>query len=434
MQTTQIDSCMKKLFVATLLNLGYWAAKYKIVLFDNKLPIINLKVNADLFLPIYLVVAIAYGLYALFVFKKIPHKHPLTKYVSAFLLLTLVVNVLLFLNQFFTMHIMLEVMVFGLIGFMCGTIISMSIEGIFYIRTPEERVRKWLPRVPFAIKCIWQLSFRIPYILTIIFLIAINYHCYVYPYNKFWLISFGGMFFIACISLITNLLLLALSYILKNKNIKQKAIDNLKPMSLPMEIHDRQYLLFGHRQVPIYTDSPELVQAVKGNNYKRVKALLASGASPDQQDALGWTALMLSAADNRIKILRLLLSYGADVNIENVYGRTALHFSSRYGHKKVTEILINAGAIIDAGHDTTGQPPLFIAIEYNHVEIVKLLVENKANLLIRNRNGYTPLEYAEHKNNGEIARIIRSQLRQTEPPVLKTYLDKQLEHKKTDSE
>ncbi|XP_039501967.1 poly [ADP-ribose] polymerase tankyrase [Drosophila santomea] len=93
------------------------------------------------------------------------------------------------------------------------------------------------------------------------------------------------------------------------------------------------------------------------------------------------------------RIVRLLLRYGAVINVSDKYGMTPFMFACQNGFTDVVRLLIK-DVSFDAV-DNQGCTAIFHAIEKNHVEVVKLLVEAGVNATIANNKGYTPTQVAE---------------------------------------
>ena len=74
-----------------------------------------------------------------------------------------------------------------------------------------------------------------------------------------------------------------------------------------------------------------------------VKQLLDNGANEgiNMKDRCGWTALMFAAySGSSVTVVRLLLSHNADVNHFNNYSRSALYIAANNGHTEVVKALL----------------------------------------------------------------------------------------------
>ncbi|XP_062550827.1 uncharacterized protein LOC134215715 [Armigeres subalbatus] len=106
-----------------------------------------------------------------------------------------------------------------------------------------------------------------------------------------------------------------------------------------------------------------------------------------------------------IHLMRQLLKKGVDLDCRNEWGCNALLMltdrmrSARwYGHDVGSvQLLLDHGAQIN-GTDSDGNTALHYAFKNNDWELVEMLVENGADLLIRNKEGKIPLENASYMN------------------------------------
>jgi ankyrin repeat protein len=85
----------------------------------------------------------------------------------------------------------------------------------------------------------------------------------------------------------------------------------------------------------------ELFNAAQQGDVGRVRALLAAGATIDEANEYGHTALMEAASQGQAEIVRLLLEAGADARREN---SLALDFAVRMGNADCVALLLKAGA------------------------------------------------------------------------------------------
>jgi len=86
-------------------------------------------------------------------------------------------------------------------------------------------------------------------------------------------------------------------------------------------------------------------------------------------------------------------------------GATALHKAAEYGNAEVVKILVDAKADVDV-QERHGYTALHYAIMHGHTEIVKILVDAKADVDVQERHGDTALTYAALKGHTEIVKIL----------------------------
>ncbi|MBD3181296.1 hypothetical protein GF312_03325 [Candidatus Poribacteria bacterium] len=116
----------------------------------------------------------------------------------------------------------------------------------------------------------------------------------------------------------------------------------------------------------------------------------------------GWPELVYRSRGDKgehPEEIERLLKLGADINIRNYKERTAMHVAAQAGFKDVIEVLVNNGADVNPV-DMYGETPLFSAVKSNirktHKKIatVGFLIENGANLSVKNLKGQTVLDVA----------------------------------------
>lgn len=126
---------------------------------------------------------------------------------------------------------------------------------------------------------------------------------------------------------------------------------------------------------------------------RMIRALLARGAEINAPASKMSTPLIIACEHNKVEAAIELIKHGADVTLCSEDGTTALHIASAYSLELV-KLLIEKGADVNATTttgDLQGATPLHIACEFGQTEIVKLLLENKANVNCRLYNGQPPL-------------------------------------------
>jgi ankyrin repeat protein len=175
-----------------------------------------------------------------------------------------------------------------------------------------------------------------------------------------------------------------------------------------------------------------LMKAVYAGWTDYVKILLENGANPNLENSKGDTALLKVINENALEIIQLLIQYGANANHISHYDENALFKTAECGLAAATKFLLENGVNPDQQNDT-GLTPLILAsfqsyfdgdyintakflLEHNanpdlytveekttalhqamlknNPDMIKLLVENDANVNLPNNNGETPIFYA----------------------------------------
>ena len=114
-----------------------------------------------------------------------------------------------------------------------------------------------------------------------------------------------------------------------------------------------------------------------------------------------------AAKDGNIVFVRRGLSKGADVNAVNSDGFTVLHLAVANNHKNIVELLVAKGADINANTRDNGFTPLHLAAGFGHKEIAQLLIAAGADLNVKNKVGYTPLDWAISNDHTETIDLLR---------------------------
>ena len=102
-----------------------------------------------------------------------------------------------------------------------------------------------------------------------------------------------------------------------------------------------------------------------------------------------------------------LLAEGADVNGgAGEYRGAALHWACYRGHAAVVRQLLDAGADLEARRDRWRRTPLHWACRgCAEPEVVRQLLDARANPAARNKDGFTPLTLAIREGRGIHSRI-----------------------------
>ena len=128
----------------------------------------------------------------------------------------------------------------------------------------------------------------------------------------------------------------------------------------------------------------------------------------------GWTALIYASVNGSLDIVKNLIKQGADINAQDDYDGTALMYASRRGYFRIIEYLIKNGADVNIKNNKNETALIKVIIscirtfEENKenmikknaalnrcLKIVKCLIENSADVNIKNNEGKTALDLAE---------------------------------------
>ena len=122
----------------------------------------------------------------------------------------------------------------------------------------------------------------------------------------------------------------------------------------------------------------------------------------------GATALHAAVENGHLQTVRMLLKNGA-LQGDSMEGATPLVIALQYKHPDIALLLLEDGwddPKIDAKVPSDGSSALFVASLYGFEVVVKRLIERKAKINIRNRQGATSLSAALSNNHDAIVNIL----------------------------
>ena len=107
-----------------------------------------------------------------------------------------------------------------------------------------------------------------------------------------------------------------------------------------------------------------------------VELLLRQGASVQQRNNLGWTALDCAAAAGAYECADLLLKHNSPVDPMDMKKTTPLHLTAKYGHARITSLLLQHGANVSL-EDVDGRNVLELAIQHRHKSVAEVVIKSK---------------------------------------------------------
>ena len=145
--------------------------------------------------------------------------------------------------------------------------------------------------------------------------------------------------------------------------------------------------LTGFFALNLYSQEPELLQAIRDNDNNAVEALIASGADVNQEDELtNITPLLLALGKNNPDIARTLIKAGADINKQDKRsGYTPLMMAFNNHNNEMARLILDEGAVVNikANDGTTA----IILAAGSSRELFDIILSKGADMNVRTDRG-----------------------------------------------
>jgi hypothetical protein len=142
--------------------------------------------------------------------------------------------------------------------------------------------------------------------------------------------------------------------------------------------------------------------AARDGDFDQVRELISAGASVNQPERDGSTAVLWAAYQSDPEMINALIEAGADVNASNRLGVTPLLQAARTGDAPVIRALLDGGADIAAAA-REGETPLMAAARTGRVDAVALLLEHGSDPnATESYQGQTALMWAASEGHTEV--------------------------------
>ncbi|WP_341814526.1 ankyrin repeat domain-containing protein [Wolbachia endosymbiont (group A) of Dendrolimus pini] len=170
--------------------------------------------------------------------------------------------------------------------------------------------------------------------------------------------------------------------------------------------------------------------AIQGNKLNTVELLLGRGADIEVRDIYNQTSLDLATRKGYLDIAGILkqvqldrklltivesggfneakglIAQGANIDTNDKNGNTLLYSAAEIGDLNLVKLLLDNGANIEAKNGEYQATPLHGAVENYRIDVVKLLLNRGANVNAEDKDNWTPLHYGADTNSPDIVKVL----------------------------
>jgi ankyrin repeat protein len=152
--------------------------------------------------------------------------------------------------------------------------------------------------------------------------------------------------------------------------------------------------------------STALLWAAHWNDLDTADLLIRAGADANAANDLRTTPLSAACTNANAALVERLLGAGANPNTPIATGETPIMTCAGTGNANAVRMLIARGADVNAKEPSQNQTALMWAATERHAEVVKTLIEHKADLQARTKKGFSALHFAAREGDLDIARLL----------------------------
>ena len=137
-----------------------------------------------------------------------------------------------------------------------------------------------------------------------------------------------------------------------------------------------------------------------------LERLIQAGASVNESDQKGNSALMMAAVNDHTTCVKQLIKSGADVNITNGSGITSLVGRGNRAHLQCIEILLESGADVNKTEAVDGVSALMGMAFFHSYKGVEMLLKAGADVNMKAKDGTAALFYPVKKNTEKYQKLV----------------------------
>jgi uncharacterized protein len=167
-------------------------------------------------------------------------------------------------------------------------------------------------------------------------------------------------------------------------------------------------LLNGHPDVNVRSEdgSTALLWAAHWNDRSTAELLVRAGADANAANDFRMTPLSQACTNRSAEFVELLLKAGANPDTPIGTGETPLMTCARTGSADAVRMLLVHGANVNAKEPTQNQTALMWAAAERHTQVLRTLIEVKADLKAHTKSGFTALHFAARVGDLESVRML----------------------------
>lgn len=138
-----------------------------------------------------------------------------------------------------------------------------------------------------------------------------------------------------------------------------------------------------------------------------VRQAVNGGMDVNTTDADKHTALHMAAYNGHTETVKFLIEQGAVVDCLDREGKSPLIHACTGPFPKTVELLLAKGADIELREGTESFTPLMMAAGLGETEVVRVLLENKADVNVKDQDGDQAIDHARNANHAEIVELLK---------------------------